>query len=84
MINVQRVEGGAAAHLIRYDFDAQQDRTPPLPELTIDLRLPERFDRISVHSPGGVMTGSLECDGHMHRIRLRDIPIYSVALLEPA
>ena len=28
MINVQRVEGGAAVHLIRYDFDAQQDCTP--------------------------------------------------------
>jgi hypothetical protein len=84
MINVQRVEGGAAVHLIRYDFDAQQDRTPPLPELTIDLRLPERFDRISVHSPGGVMAGALESNGPMHRIQLHDVPLYGVALLEPA
>jgi len=84
MINVQRVDGGAAVHLIRYDFDAQQDRTPPLPELTVDLRLPERFGRISVHSPGGVMTGALESDGLMHRIQLRDMPLYGVVLLEHA
>jgi hypothetical protein len=30
------------------------------------------------------MSGTLESDGLMHRIRLRDVPIYSVALLEPA
>ena len=84
MINVQRIGTGAAVHVIRYDFDPEQDRTPSLPELTIDLRLPERFGRMSVHSPGGQMAGELESDGHMHRIRLRDIPLYSAALLEPA
>jgi hypothetical protein len=84
MINVQRVGGSAAVHLIRYDFDAQQDRTPPLPELTVELRLPERFSRISVHSPRGDMTGALESSGLMHRFRLRDVPLYGVALLEPA
>jgi hypothetical protein len=84
MINVQRVEAGAAVHLIRYDFDIEQDCTPPLPELTIELRLNERFDRLSVHSPSGGMTGALERDGLVHRIRLRDVPLYSIALLEPA
>jgi hypothetical protein len=84
MINVQRVGAGAAVHLIRYDFDSEQDRTPPLPELTIELRLTERFSRISVHSPGGETTGTLESDGLWHRIRLRDVPLYSIALLEPA
>jgi hypothetical protein len=84
MINVLRVGAGAAVHLIRYDFDPEQDRTPPLPELTVELRLPERFRRLSVHSPGGQMTGQLESNGHMHQIRLRDVPLYGVALLEPA
>jgi hypothetical protein len=84
MINVQRVAGGAAVHLIRYDFDPEQDRTPLLPDLTIELRLPERFGSVSTHSPGGQMTGELESDGHMHRIRLRDVALYGVALLEPA
>jgi hypothetical protein len=84
MINVQRVAAGAAVHLIRYDFDTQQDRTPPLPEFTIELRLSEQFGRISVHSPGGVMTGAVESDGLIHRIQLRDVPLYGIALLEPA
>jgi hypothetical protein len=84
MINVQRVSSGAAVHLIRYDFDARQDRTPPLPELTVELRLPERFGCMSVHSPGGTMPGALESDGLVHRIQLRDVPLYAVALLEPA
>ena len=83
MINVQRVEGGAAVHVIRYDFDAEQDRTPPLPELTIELRLTERYDRLSIHSPGSGPTGTLERDELVHRIHLRDVPLYSVALLEP-
>jgi hypothetical protein len=83
MINVQRAEGGTAIHVIRYDFDAELDRTPPLPELTIELRLTERYGRLSVHSPGTGPTGTLERDEHMHRIRLRDVPLYSVALLEP-
>jgi hypothetical protein len=82
MINVQRVKAGAAIHLIRYDFDAEQDRTPPLPELTIELRLAEQFNRLSMHTPRGEMTGALERDGQMHRIRLRDVPLYSIALLE--
>jgi hypothetical protein len=84
MINVQRVAAGVAVHVIRYDFETQQDRTPPLPELTIELRLPERFGRVSVHSPGGAMTGALESDGLIHRIQLHDVPIYGVTLLEPA
>jgi hypothetical protein len=84
MINVQRVAGGAAVHLIRYDFNAEQDCTPPLPGLSIELRLPEQFTRLLVHSPSGEMSGVLEHEGRQHRLRLRDVPLYSVALLESA
>ena len=84
MINVLRVEGGAAVYLIRYGFDVEQDRAQPLPELTIELRLPEQFDKLSVHSPSNGMTGALEREGFGHRLRFRDVPLYSVALLEPA
>jgi hypothetical protein len=84
MVNVQRVKGGAAVHVIRYDFDAEQDRTPPLPELTIELRLQEQFNRLSVHAPTGQMTGMFETNGLQHTLQLRDVPLYSVALVEPA
>jgi hypothetical protein len=82
MINVQRVGAGAAVHVIRYDFDAERDGTPPLPELTIELRLPERFNRVAVRSPCSSLTATLEHDGLVHRIHLREVPLYSVALLE--
>jgi hypothetical protein len=75
---------GVAVHLIRYDVDPEQNRTLPLRELTVELRLPERCDRLSIHSPDGEMSGTLESDGLMHRMRLNDVPLYSVALLEPA
>jgi hypothetical protein len=84
MINVQRTGAGAAVHLIRYDFDPEKGYTPPLPDLTVELRLPERFARLSVHSPDGQLTGGLESDAQIHRIRLREVPLYGVALLEPA
>jgi hypothetical protein len=83
MINVQRVGTGAAVHVIRYDFDAEQDRTPPLPELSIELRLPVGFNRMSVRSPSRSMTGMLERDELVHWIRLPNVPLYSVVLLEP-
>jgi hypothetical protein len=84
MINVQRVAGGAAVHLIRYDFDPEQDLTPLLPELSVELRLPRQFGSVSLHSPRGEMSGSLESQGLLHRISLRNVPLYGVALLEPA
>jgi hypothetical protein len=84
MINLQRVDAGVAVHVIRYDFDVDQDCTPPLPELTLELRQSEQFNRLSVHSPSGEMTGSLEYDGNQLRIHLRDVPLYSVALLQRA
>ena len=30
------------------------------------------------------MTGALESDGLVHRLQLSDVPLYGVALLEPA
>lgn len=81
MVNVQRVAGGAAVHIIRYDFDTKRERTPPLPEMTIEVGLPRRFGALTVFSPDGAMTGTLESEGARHRIALRDVPLYGVALL---
>ncbi len=80
-INVQRVEDGAAIHLIHYAYDESQDGVPPLPEVTLDLRLPERFDSVEVYSPGDVARASLAIAGDVHRVVLRDAPLYSIVLL---
>jgi hypothetical protein len=80
-LNVQRVEDGAAIHLIRYDYDESQDRVPVLPELAIDLRLPRRFTALTAYGPGRAPAATLAAAGEMHRLTLRDVPLYSVLLL---
>ena len=83
MVNVQRVADGAAIHLIHYAFDPGQDRAPTLPELTLDIRLPRQFTRCSLHTPNGGGSAELTRDGERHVLRLRDVPLYSIVLLEP-
>ena len=80
-INVQRVARGAAVHLIRYDYDNAQDSLPALPELDLELRLPVAFGKVEVFSPGGELAASLEVSGPVHRLSLRDVPLYSILLL---
>jgi hypothetical protein len=78
---VHRVDGGAAVHLIRYDYDAEADAVPVLGELELELRLPERFSRATAFSPGGELQASVTTDGTTHRLRLADVGLYGVVLL---
>jgi hypothetical protein len=80
-INLQRIENGVAVHLLRYGYDAEQDGVPLAPELTVQVRLPERYDAMTLHDPDGVMSGDLKHDGSIHRLRLHDVPLYAVAVL---
>jgi hypothetical protein len=81
-VNVQRVAAGAALHLIRYDYDEAADRVPPLPALTLDLRLPGSFGAASAFAPDSPPAVSLAASGEWHRLELWDVPLYSVVLLE--
>jgi hypothetical protein len=79
---VQRVDGGAAAiHLIRYDYDEAADAIAPMPELELDLRLPEAFTRATAFSPGGELTAELTVRATTHTLSLADVPLYGVVLL---
>ena len=80
-INIQRVEEGAAIHLIRYAYDESRDGVPPLPEVTLELRLPEDFGATEVYSPGDVARASLVVSGEVTRVILRNVPLYSIVLL---
>ena len=48
---------------------------------TIEIELPERFGRLSLHALGGAMTGALKVEGSRHRLALRDVPLYEIGLL---
>jgi hypothetical protein len=78
---VQRVDAGAAVHLIRYDHDDAADAVRPLPELELELRLADAFSHARAFSPEGELHASLAVDGDVHRLRLTDVPLYGVVLL---
>ena len=65
----------------RTEGDAGQDRVPPLPELTLELRLPGAFTTATFHSPQGTLSGTLRRDGEWHHLHLRDVPLYGIAAL---
>jgi hypothetical protein len=81
-VNLQRGQEGVAIHIIRYDYDSQQDQVPSLDDLTLDLRLPETFDGIEVFSPGEPPQATLEASGDSPRISLKNLPLYSIILLK--
>jgi hypothetical protein len=84
-INLQRVERGVAIHLIRYDYDAERDEVPVLPELAVQIRLPRWYRHAFAFTPSGEMGVRLKVSSHnrgMHRLELRDVPLYSIVLLQ--
>lgn len=81
-VNIQRVEVGAAIHILRYDYDPGQDQVPALDELRLEVRLPERYERLEIFSPGEPPQAELEVAGDLYRLTLKDIPLYSILLLK--
>ncbi|HEX2989027.1 MAG TPA: alpha-amylase family protein [Anaerolineales bacterium] len=51
-VNLQRVAGGLAVHILRYDYNSQQDQVQIIDELTLDLHLPGNFSTAEVFAPG--------------------------------
>ena len=81
-VNAQRVSNGVALHILRYDYDSQRDQVPALDELILDLRLAGKYDSLEVFSPGEPPQAELEPSGELPRIRLKNIPLYSIILLK--
>jgi hypothetical protein len=81
-INTQRLEGGVAIHLLRYDYDSQQDKVPSLDELNLKLRLSATFTSLEVFSPCEPPQAELEVSDTIHHLALKNIPLYSILLLK--
>ncbi|HSL47049.1 MAG TPA: hypothetical protein VK897_26665 [Anaerolineales bacterium] len=81
-VNLQRVDGGLAVHIMRYDYDSMQDQVPTLDDLQLDLRLPGNFRQAEVFSPGEPPQAEVEVSGDLHRLALKNLPLYSIILLK--
>jgi hypothetical protein len=80
-IALQRVEGGCALHLIRYDYDEGADRVPPLDELVLDVRLPFEPHEARAFSPGGELAVEFSQADSRVRLTLRRVPVYGIVSL---
>lgn len=80
-VALQRVEGGCALHLIRYDYDDDADRVPPLETLALDVRLPFAPSDARAFSPGGDLTVAAEPAADGVRLTLRRVPLYGIVSL---
>jgi hypothetical protein len=81
-IHVQRVEGGAAVHLVRYAYDETLDRVPPLSRLTLDLRLVGAYSAARSFAPGEApVVTFFKTEGGV-RLELENVPLYSIVLVE--
>jgi hypothetical protein len=82
-LNIQRVEQGAALHVIRYDYDHAADGVPALDRVTVDVRLPGGWALAGGYRPDGDLDVSHEVSGDVQSLTIRDVPLYCVVLLEP-
>jgi hypothetical protein len=88
-LTLQRVPRGAAMHIIRYDYDGEADAVPPLPQLTLDVRLPGSFGTASAFGSSPGFAASLsrapgeQADSGWHRITMTDVPLYAIVTLRP-
>jgi hypothetical protein len=80
-LTLQRIEGGCALHLIRYDYDDAADRVPPLDRLVLDVRLPFQPGDVAAVSPDGELTVTAEPAPGGVRLTLRRVPIYAIVSL---
>jgi hypothetical protein len=81
-LTLQRVDGGCALHLIRYDYDEVEDRVPPLDRLVLDVRLP--FDPADVRAfgpEGGLAVDAQPAPDGAVRLTLRRVPLYGIVSL---
>jgi hypothetical protein len=81
-LTLQRVDGGCALHLIRYDYDEAHDRVPALGSRVLDVRLPFDPDEVEAFSPDDsfVATATPTTDRGV-RLTLQRVPLYGIVWL---
>jgi len=80
-VALHRVEGGCALHMIRYDYDEDADRVPPLDRLVLDVRLPFEPGDVRGFSQDGELTVEVEPAPDGVRLTLAQVPVYGIVWL---
>jgi hypothetical protein len=80
-LTLQRIDGGCALHLIRYDYDEAADRIPPLDRLVLDVRLPFQPGDVAAFGPDGELAVAAEPAAEGVRLTLRRVPVYAIVSL---
>ncbi len=86
-LSLQNVERGCALHFIRYDYDENADRVPPLDRLVLEVRLPFEPEAAAVNGFSSQANLAVEAEtvaGGTVRLVFRDVPIYGIVLIPPA
>ena len=78
VVTLQQLDEGVAVHVLRYAYDDERDRVPTLDELVVDVRLPQRHASAQVATPGADTQVELRHEDGRHRLRLRDVGLYSI------
>jgi hypothetical protein len=83
-LTLQAVGGGAALHLVRYDYDAAADRVPPLDRLVLEVRVPFEVAEAAAFSPDGRLRAATDpAGGGRTRVVLADPGVYGIVHLAP-
>ena len=84
-LHVQRLEQGAAVHVVNYAYDAAADRVISPGAVDVGVRLPASFGSATLFVPGAAPRRlELHAEDGTHRFRLDQAPVYSVVLLQDA
>ena len=78
---LQAIDRGAALHLLRYDHDEEADTVASLDQLEVEVRVPFEVSSCEIVDPHGEAKLEWEADGSNVRLRLVDVPLYSIVVL---
>ena len=82
-LHLQDVPGGAALHLINYDYDRAADAVKAAEGVEIGVRLPHRYTSATLYAPGHEPRAmELQTDGNVHTLWFDRLPVYSIVLLK--
>lgn len=85
-LNVFRLAGGGAAvHLVNYDYDAAVDRVRPVADAELTVRLPFDAATVSLVDAGGgdVADPEFRVEAGQHVVRLPPLGVYGIVVFRP-